>query len=200
MGTAANWTRSGSQGHRFKTRCQQRVSAAKSSLKSALLLVICINNFNSCVRWIGWLFIWFTCERCDTSSINKRSTRVVATLKIRTVEPIPKKFRDFGNPLFPVSGKTRMNFKSPGNFFFASRWKKNLSRNLELKLTWAPNRETGRHWKCVNFKWSMVGLVVRLALKHLLYYPRNLIDRIIKLYDFWQWAWRQMDPTARCRL
>ena len=37
--------------------------------------------FNSCVRCIDWLYICFTCVRCDISSINKRSTRVVATFK-----------------------------------------------------------------------------------------------------------------------
>ena len=26
-----------------------------------------MHNFNSCVRWIGWLYICFTCARCDLS-------------------------------------------------------------------------------------------------------------------------------------
>ena len=43
--------------------------------------LVTIHNFNSCVWCIGWLYICFTCERCDMRSINKRSTRVVATFK-----------------------------------------------------------------------------------------------------------------------
>ena len=39
--------------------------------KSTLPLVICINNINSCVRCIGWLYICFTHEICDMSSIGK---------------------------------------------------------------------------------------------------------------------------------
>ena len=52
---------------------------AESPLISTLLLVICIHKINSCVRRIGWLYICFTRERCNMSSINKMSTRVVAT-------------------------------------------------------------------------------------------------------------------------
>ena len=80
-GTAANQRRSGSEGHRFITRCQQGFSKAKSPLKSALLLLICEYNINYYARCIGWLHICFTCERCNMSSINLRSTRMVETLK-----------------------------------------------------------------------------------------------------------------------
>ena len=79
---AANWRRSGLQGHRFETQCQQGLFAVESPLKCTLPLVICINNINSCVRCIGWLYICFTCERCDMKSITKRFTRVVANTKI----------------------------------------------------------------------------------------------------------------------
>ena len=63
-----------------------KLGASKDSslwnlLKCTLPLVICIHNINSCGRCIDWLHICFTCVRCDMSSINKRSTRVVATLK-----------------------------------------------------------------------------------------------------------------------
>ena len=45
----------------------------------------CIYNINSCVRCIGWLYFSYTCERCNTYSTNKRSTKVVATFKKDTV-------------------------------------------------------------------------------------------------------------------
>ena len=61
----------------FETWCQQGVNIVESPLKSTLLLVNCIHNINSCVRFMGC----FTCERCNISSIHKRSTRVVATFK-----------------------------------------------------------------------------------------------------------------------
>ena len=64
-GTAANQRRYGSEGHMFKTRCQQGLFTAESPLKSTLPLVICIHNINSCVICIGWLHICFTCERRD---------------------------------------------------------------------------------------------------------------------------------------
>ena len=53
----------------------------ESLLKCTLLIVICIHNSNSCVRCIGWFYICLTCESCDMSSINKSSTRVMATFK-----------------------------------------------------------------------------------------------------------------------
>ena len=37
------------------------------------------HNINSCVRRIGRLNICFTCERCNMSSMNKISTRVMGT-------------------------------------------------------------------------------------------------------------------------
>ena len=42
--------------------------------------IICIHNFSSCARCIGWLYIGFKCERCIMSPIIKRSTRLVATI------------------------------------------------------------------------------------------------------------------------
>ena len=78
---SCNHCKSGSECHRFKTRCQKGLLAVESPLKCTLPLLICICNINSCVRFIGWLYIFFTCERCNTSSTNKRSTRVVATFK-----------------------------------------------------------------------------------------------------------------------
>ena len=68
---AANWRRSGLEGHRLKTLCQQGLFNVEFSLKCSLPLVICILNINSCVIFIGWLYICFTCEM---SSINKRYT------------------------------------------------------------------------------------------------------------------------------
>ena len=67
----------GSEGHMFETWCQQGVNIVESPLKSTLLLVNCIHNINSCVRFMGC----FTCERCNMTSMHKRSTRVVATFK-----------------------------------------------------------------------------------------------------------------------
>ena len=48
-GTGANLRRSGSDGYRFKTWCQQGLFAVESPLKCTLPLVICIHNINSCV-------------------------------------------------------------------------------------------------------------------------------------------------------
>ena len=77
--TAAKQRRSGLEGRRFKTQCQQEHFTVESPLISTLTHVICIHNSNSCVRCMGWLSICFTHERCNLSWINKRSTRVVAT-------------------------------------------------------------------------------------------------------------------------
>ena len=85
-GAAAN-QRSGSEGHRFETWCQQGCLAVESPLKCTLPLVICKHNINSCVRCIDWLFICFTCERCDMSSINKRSTRKKIIVVVFNVLP-----------------------------------------------------------------------------------------------------------------
>ena len=63
----------------FKTRCQQGLLAVESPLKCTLPPVICMHDINSCLICIGWLYICFACERCDMSSINKRSTWVVVT-------------------------------------------------------------------------------------------------------------------------
>ena len=51
------------------------------SENSTRLLMISIHNFNSCVRCIVWQYICFTYERCNMSSINKTSTRVVVNVK-----------------------------------------------------------------------------------------------------------------------
>ena len=80
-GAAANQRRSGLEGHRFKIWYQQGLFTAESPLKSILPLGICLHKSNSCVRCIGWLYIWLRGEKCDMSSKNKRSTRVVAALK-----------------------------------------------------------------------------------------------------------------------
>ena len=53
----------------------------ESLVKCTLPLVICVHNINSCARCFGWQYICLTCERCDMSSVNKRSTRVGATSK-----------------------------------------------------------------------------------------------------------------------
>ena len=74
-GMAANQRWSGSEGHRFQTRSQQGLIVLESPLKCTLPPVICIHTINSCVTCIGWLFICFTSERCNMSSVNKRSTR-----------------------------------------------------------------------------------------------------------------------------
>ena len=68
-GLAAKQRRSGSEGHRFQLWCQQVLFTVESLLKSTLPLVICLNN-NS-LRCIDWLYIFFTCERCNMSSIKK---------------------------------------------------------------------------------------------------------------------------------
>ena len=79
---AANQRRSVSEVHKFETPCHQGLFAAESLFKCTLLLVICKHNINSCVRCsIGWLYICFACERCNMSSINKRSTRKVNSFK-----------------------------------------------------------------------------------------------------------------------
>ena len=44
-GAVANRRRSGSEGHRFKTRCQLGLSTMESTLTSTLLRVICIYNY-----------------------------------------------------------------------------------------------------------------------------------------------------------
>ena len=51
-------------------------SLQNPNLNYILPLVISIQNNNSFERCIGWLYICFTCERCNMSSINKKSTRV----------------------------------------------------------------------------------------------------------------------------
>ena len=61
------------------------LSTAEPTLLSTLLLVICRHNINACVRCIGWLDICFTSERCNSSSMNKRATRVAAAFKNSTV-------------------------------------------------------------------------------------------------------------------
>ena len=68
---AANRGRSGSEGNRFETRCQQGLFAVESLLKCTLSLVICIHYINSCVRCIDGLYICCTSEICDMSSIKK---------------------------------------------------------------------------------------------------------------------------------
>ena len=70
-GMAANQRRPGSEGHRFDTRCQQGLCTVESLLKCALLLVICTHTIKS---WVSWLYICFTCEICDMSSIINRYT------------------------------------------------------------------------------------------------------------------------------
>ena len=79
--TAANWKRSGSEGQRLKTWCQQGLSTAESSWKSTRSLVICKHNISSCVRCMGWLHICFTCLRRNMSSIRNKSIGAVAALK-----------------------------------------------------------------------------------------------------------------------
>ena len=66
-GMASNWRRSGSEGFGFKTWCRQELFTAESPLKCTLALVICTHN--SCMRWIGWKYIRFTCERSKMSTI-----------------------------------------------------------------------------------------------------------------------------------
>ena len=45
--------RSGSEGHRFETRCQQGLFDVEYPLKCTHPLVICIPTINSCARCIG---------------------------------------------------------------------------------------------------------------------------------------------------
>ena len=93
--TAANQSRFGSEGHRFKTWCQPDFSLRHVlTLKSTHPLLIFIHNLNSCVRCIGWQYICFTGERCYVSSTNKRSIRVAATFIIvfKWIEVSRRKF------------------------------------------------------------------------------------------------------------
>ena len=70
------------EGRRLETWCQQALFIVESTLKSNLPLVICTHNINSSARLcIGCQFTCFTCERCNMSSLNKKSTGVVATFK-----------------------------------------------------------------------------------------------------------------------
>ena len=78
-GTAAKWKRSGSKCCRFKTQCKQGLFTGEYPLISTLLLMICVHIIDSCVSCTGWLYVCLTCEGCYISSIDIRSTRVVAT-------------------------------------------------------------------------------------------------------------------------
>ena len=55
-----------------QNRCLQGLFNVESPFKSTLPRVICIHTINWCVRCIGWLYVWFTCERYDMSSKTKR--------------------------------------------------------------------------------------------------------------------------------
>ena len=64
--------------------------------------------FNLCGRCIGWPFTCFSCERCNMSSINKRSNRVLEPLKTyqketencfgRETNPRPTRWAPIGSP------------------------------------------------------------------------------------------------------
>ena len=73
-GNTANQRKSVSEGHRYKTWLPKRLFTAESPLKYTLLLVMCVHNINSCVRHLVECTFLF-----HMSSINKRSTRLVAT-------------------------------------------------------------------------------------------------------------------------
>ena len=64
-GTAAKWKRSGLEGHRFKTLCQQGLF--NELLKSTHPHAIYLFNINSCERSIDWLHICFTNKKCNMS-------------------------------------------------------------------------------------------------------------------------------------
>ena len=88
------------------------------SVKSTLLLMLCIHNFNSCVRCKVWLCICFTSERCNMSSINKRSTRVGAKSK----KSIYRKMREVRGPVLlgAKNGLGVINSSLSLNFFLRS--------------------------------------------------------------------------------
>ena len=65
----------------FKSQYKQGAITMESLLRSTLFLMICIHNFNSCVRCVVWQYLCFTCESWNMSSINKRSTGVIANFK-----------------------------------------------------------------------------------------------------------------------
>ena len=64
--------------HKFQTLCNQGLYTVGFPLESAPPLVICIHKINACLRCISWLYISFTCKRCNMSY--KRSTGAVAAL------------------------------------------------------------------------------------------------------------------------
>ena len=80
-GAGAQQRRSRSEGWMFATRCQLGFMLWNLGLQLSLSLVLCIHNINSCVRCIGWLYIWFTFGKCNMSSTNKMSTSVLACFK-----------------------------------------------------------------------------------------------------------------------
>ena len=69
-GTAANWRISGLEGHRFETRCQQGLFTVESPIKFYPSSCVWIYHINL-MRCTGWLYICFTCQRCNTCSIKK---------------------------------------------------------------------------------------------------------------------------------
>ena len=81
-GVAANQRRSGSEGHRFKTYWQQELFTADSPLKiyHCFCDLYSQNQFMWQMHWLN-VYIRFTRERCNRSSVNKRSTWIVATFK-----------------------------------------------------------------------------------------------------------------------
>ena len=80
---------------------------AESLLKSTPPLVICIHSLNSCVRYIRYLIICFTCERYKMSSIKKKSTRGMETFEKTLTSKYS--FNDCGTPLCKGSANTLLH-------------------------------------------------------------------------------------------
>ena len=107
-----------------------RIFIAKSPLKSAFLIEICLCNIKSCDGCIGWLYICFACERCNMSLIIKGSTRVVATIKkgIKYNNYFALQQKKMAHAVFREQTLKRkmvlVQFKSWLRSLFASQWKR----------------------------------------------------------------------------
>ena len=87
---------------------------------------------------LGTAHICLTCERCDMSSINKRSTRVVATLK-----KYPKRLEGQKNQAYSNSRRFPSFFHSSGTkSFVASSDNVSLVKVMKQSLAWLKKKIT----------------------------------------------------------
>ena len=87
--------------------------------------LIFLHDINSCARCISWLSICFTCKRCDISSKNRRSTKVVAT---------------YGKKLCPVLVNLNVKTKQFKKRHRASVRRKFWSTSRFWSLVWVEQR------------------------------------------------------------